>query len=226
LFRSAALAHGPRVVGVVLTGLLDDGTAGLGVIKRCGGVTVVQEPAEALFPPMPQSALDHVHVDHRVGIREMGPLFGRLAGSVGAASAAASSGANARTMETDVLAMDRCQRSDSGSAEIRSVAPVSCPECGGRVALVHDERPRRYLCGLGHALSVTAAFHGATAAFERSLWASLHLLEERAKILDKMAEDERRHGRGASAAAYAERCVESQQHAGEIRTLLDGRNMS
>jgi two-component system chemotaxis response regulator CheB len=78
LFRSAAQTYGPRVVGVILTGGLDDGTAGLWAIKQLGGTTVVQEPAEALAPSMPASALRNVKVDYCVPLVEIGPLLGKL----------------------------------------------------------------------------------------------------------------------------------------------------
>src|SRR6185436_20012958 len=78
LFRSAAVAHGPHVIGVVLTGMLDDGTAGLVAIKKCGGVTVVQDPGEATYPAMPQSAIANLRVDHCVRLADMGPLLDQL----------------------------------------------------------------------------------------------------------------------------------------------------
>ena len=80
LFRSAALAHGPRVIGVILTGRQDDGTAGLRAVKACGGITVVQDPADAEEPGMPTSALRHVQVDHCVPLRLLGDVLARIAG--------------------------------------------------------------------------------------------------------------------------------------------------
>ena len=78
LFRSAAVSHGSSVIGVVLTGMMDDGTAGLIAVKRCGGVTVVQDPRDAAYSGMPLSALDHANVDFCVSIAEMGPLLTSL----------------------------------------------------------------------------------------------------------------------------------------------------
>ncbi len=79
LFRSAAQVYGPRVVGIILTGALDDGTAGLLAVKRRGGIAVVQDPDEALYSSMPLSALANVEVDYRLPLSSIGPLLVHLA---------------------------------------------------------------------------------------------------------------------------------------------------
>ena len=78
LFRSAALAFGSDVIGVILTGNLDDGTEGLLAVKRSGGATVIQDPADAVAPSMPSSAANHVDIDHKVPLSKMAPLLVRL----------------------------------------------------------------------------------------------------------------------------------------------------
>ena len=86
LFRSAAVAYGARVVGVVLSGLQNDGTAGLLAIKRCGGIAIVQDPKDALYPGMPRSALEHVEVDYCLPVLKMGAVLYRLSQELPAAT--------------------------------------------------------------------------------------------------------------------------------------------
>ena len=126
LFRSAAVAHTSSVIGIILTGLLDDGTAGLLAIKKCGGVTVVQNPKDAAYPGMPQSALDNLKVDYCVRIRDMGRLLETLTQERPGRSKRAP-----KDIRTEAAIAERVL---SNVAEVNSLGkqvPYNCPNCGG-----------------------------------------------------------------------------------------------
>jgi two-component system chemotaxis response regulator CheB len=168
-FRSAAEAYGSRVTGVVLTGQLDDGTAGLWDIKRRGGVAVVQHPEEAAFPSMPLSALREIEADYTVRLSEMPPLLTRLA-SDGLAATAGSS-----VMEKHEVDL--------------KLTDVTCPECRGTIWEVPRGNGREYRCRVGHSYSPRTMLVEHFAAQERILWSAIVALEEGA-VLAKRLEDQ------------------------------------
>jgi two-component system, chemotaxis family, protein-glutamate methylesterase/glutaminase len=224
LFRTAARVYGPRVIGVVLTGSGDDGTAGLLEIKRLGGTAVVQSPEDALSPSMPSSALEFVRVDHCLPLREIAPLLARLArdpaplppqvlataGSVprpGAADPAPAPG------EQDVRQPE----------EPRPAGPLegfTCPHCRGHLWEVHDEGLLRFQCRVGHVLSADSMLAQKHANVEASLWAALNLLEENAALTRRMSERAHDLGHRHSAERLCTRAEESSQHARVLRDLL------
>src|SRR4029077_11949840 len=133
LFRSAAVAYGPRVVGVVLTGLLDDGAAGLQAIKRCGGTSVVQDPDDAQWPDMPRRALERDNVDHVVTLDQMPALLDRLSREPAGPKLPVP-----RSLEIE----GRIAAQDLGSADgptLGQPSPLSCPVCGGVLNEVLEE---------------------------------------------------------------------------------------
>jgi len=126
LFRSAAVSHGPAVIGVILTGMLDDGTAGMAAIKQCGGITVVQEPKDAAYPDMPQNALNNVKVDYCIAIAEMGSLLEKLTHQPRGEFKPIP-----RDVRTEAVIAERVL---SDVAEVNSLGeqvPYNCPNCGG-----------------------------------------------------------------------------------------------
>ncbi|HRO58279.1 MAG TPA: chemotaxis protein CheB, partial [Burkholderiaceae bacterium] len=146
LFRSVALACGPRVVGVVLTGQLDDGTAGLQAIKACGGLSIVQDPREAPAPSMPLSALEYVDVDHCLPIDAIAAMMVTLAHEPAPAAAPPPPRELEREHElttTGQIAMDEIE-------EIGQPSKLSCPDCGGVLWSIKDSQPPRYRCHTGH----------------------------------------------------------------------------
>jgi two-component system chemotaxis response regulator CheB len=162
LFRSAALAYGPNTVGVVLTGGLDDGTAGLWEIKRRGGVAVVQDPIEASYPEMPNSALANVPVDYMVRLEYLPSLLSTLAARPVAATAIA-----------------------SGNMK-RDLTSITCPECRGPI-YEHREGPiHEFRCRVGHAYAPEALEAAHAETIERTLWSGVVALEEGADMARKL----------------------------------------
>src|SRR5690348_15223252 len=128
MFRSAALSFGPRVIGVILSGSLDDGTSGLLAIKRRGGRSVVQDPEDALFPSMPQSAIDHVAVDYVVKLDRMAALLNELAHQPSGAGITVATDDAAKEVEYSEADIDRISDADEHPGVL---APFGCPDCGG-----------------------------------------------------------------------------------------------
>jgi two-component system chemotaxis response regulator CheB len=181
LFRSAAVAYGPRVIGVVLTGMLDDGTAGLLAIKRCGGVTVVQDPKDAAYADMPRSALDNLDVDFCVPIAEMAQLLVDLVSKPHG---------KARGVPADVRTEAQIAErvlSDVDQVEgLGSQVPYNCPNCGGVLWEMDAPKTKRYRCHTGHSFTAATLLASQSEKIEELLWISLRMFEERKNLLRSM----------------------------------------
>ena len=181
LFRSAALSHGPRVIGVLLTGQMDDGTAGLQAIKDCGGTVVVQDPATAEEPEMPRNALKHVAVDHCVPLDRIAPLLMRL---VHRAPATAPPVPPRLAKEVAI---------NEGAATVQQLegiatpSTLTCPDCGGTLWEMKEHRPLRYRCHTGHAFSPVSLARAQQEVAEEALWNAVRALREREILLRRLA---------------------------------------
>lgn len=210
LFRSAARTYGNRVIGIVLTGNLDDGTAGLLAVKRQGGITMVQDPAEATYPSMPKNALENVEIDH---VQPVAGLAARLAQL--ARTPAPGNGGQARRepeMEEEWLGQP--------GAEIGVPSGFSCPDCHG----VLWERPEgglvRYRCRTGHAFSPDSLVQAQEEGLEEALWAALRALEERISLARRLAKRMRDNGHEGGAERYDAQAEAALAHVGQLRGLL------
>ncbi len=215
LFRSAALFHGPRVIGVLLSGLLSDGAAGLNAIKRCGGMAVVQDPADAISDEMPRRAMEATTVDLCVPGATMGDVLSELAREP--AGAALPIPPEIR-LEVEIAAGERV-----GSDNLIAVAdPVglTCPACGGVLSKVKDARPMRFRCQVGHGFTADALAKEQEGRVDEALRVALRIIEERAELVQRMASDGRRSGRAAVAEMYEARAVEYREHADMIRRVV------
>jgi two-component system chemotaxis response regulator CheB len=213
LFRSAAVNHGPRVIGVILTGMLDDGTSGLSAIKKCGGATVVQHPKDAAYPEMAETAISNVEVDCCVPISEMGQALERLvSGPRG----------NSKPVPEDIaVEAVIAERVLSDVAQINRLGdqvPYNCPNCGGVLWAVKSfKKVKHYRCHTGHSFTAKALLTSQSEKIEETLWVALRMFEERKNLLNKMAQSERKHpGKSVS----AERAAHTEVHINRIRSML------
>jgi two-component system chemotaxis response regulator CheB len=212
LFRSAAVTHGPRVIGVILTGMLDDGTAGLLAIKKCGGVTVVQDPRDATYPDMPQSALLHLKVDHCVPISEMGRLLEDLTHGH-----ARKRMQIPRDVSTEAAIAERVLSDVAQVNGLGNQVPYNCPNCGGVLWEVENPSVQRYRCHTGHSFTASALLVSQSEKIEETLWISLRMFEERKNLLNNMAHKETNSHVKRS---YAERAKETEVHIERVRAML------
>ena len=184
LFRSAAVSHGSRVIGVLLTGMMDDGTAGLIAVKRCGGVTVVQDPRDAAYSGMPLSALDNANVDHCVTIAEMGPLLTSLVSKPPGKRKAVPDG-----IRTEAVIAERVLSDISQVNGLGEQVPYNCPGCGGVLWKIDERGEKRYRCHTGHSYSGLSLVASQSEKIDEMLWISLRMFEERKNLLTSMAKD-------------------------------------
>ncbi len=221
LFRSAAVTYGARVIGVVLTGLQNDGSAGLAAIKRCGGLALVQHPDDAAFPEMPRHALQALQdvggVDHCLTLAEMPELLTKLSREEVSAGPLVP---HDIALEVDIA--ERVMSDIPKEEAIGQHTALGCPECGGPLREMDDRAVKRYRCHVGHAYTAEALLADQSDATEKALWIALRILEERANMLREMARDERTRGRGYATAQFNERAAEVEQHAQSVRQLLLG----
>jgi len=195
------MAYGDRVTGVVLTGQLDDGTAGLWDVKRRGGVTIVQNPEEAAFPSMPLSALREIEVDHTVRIAEMGSLLTELASEPGAGSP--SNGNETGKSEMDTRLTD-----------------LTCPECRGTIWETRHGTVPEYRCRVGHTYSPRSMLAEHFSAQERVMWSAIVAMEEGAALARRLEEHLEPHFRDP----LRRESLQRQHQAAALRKVLQERH--
>jgi two-component system chemotaxis response regulator CheB len=215
LFRSAALHYGPRVIGVVLSGLLSDGAAGLNAIKRCGGIALVQDPKDAIADEMPLRALGATTVDLCVAGARIGDVLSDLVRETPGAAHPISSEIR---LEVEIAAGERIG-SDT-LAPLADPAAVTCPACGGVLSQIKGGYPLRFRCQVGHAYTADALAREQGGRVDEALRVALRIIEERAELVHRMAADGRMSGRRAVAEMYEAHAAEYRQYADMIRRVM------
>lgn len=219
LFRTAAVAYDRRVVGVVLSGNLDDGTAGLAAIVARGGIAVVENPEDALYPGMPRSAMEHVTVDYITPLAQLPALLTRLTHEPiqdeGVAPVP-----DDMEMEADIAEMDAA--AIESSARPGEPAGFGCPDCGGALFALSDGALIRYRCRVGHAWSPDGLLAAQSDELEAALWTALRALEEQAALSGELAERMAKKGASLAAARFEQQASTARQNADFVRRALSG----
>ena len=210
LFRSAAYTYGSRVIGVVLTGYLDDGTSGLWTVQRLGGLTVVQDPQEAYVPDMPNNALKYVKPDYVVPQPELAPLLVRLTTQPVPTQPEVSPEELARIAREITIA-----KGDAGiTVNILSegqLTPFVCPSCQGPLVQLLEGQQLRYRCRTGHAFTLSGLLAAVSEGIENQLYAALQSLQESQQLLHQVSEHYAQHEQPAVAAGFQAQAAHTQQ---------------
>jgi two-component system chemotaxis response regulator CheB len=221
LFRSAARWGGPRVIGVVLTGARDDGTAGMTAIKQQGGVAVVQDPREATFPSMPTSVMQNIAVDYSLPLNEIGHVLNRLSRQ------STDEGNYPMAEEIEIEARIAGQDMDAGEfiasvERLGRVSKLTCPDCHGALWEINDEEILRYRCHVGHAYSAESLSDGQSQMLESALWFAVRALEEQMILARRIVERARKANRERAASIFKRRAEEAERNSAVIRQMLLG----
>jgi two-component system chemotaxis response regulator CheB len=215
LFRSAAVAYGPRVLGLLLSGKLNDGVAGLEAIKRCGGLALVQDPEEASADEMPRNALRKVAIDQ---VLPTARLAEAICGLVRQPAGPPVEVPDDLRLEVSIAAGNRA---DSDTARrMGDPAPLTCPSCGGVLSRLRYGKLLRFRCQVGHEMTAEVLAKEQEGAIDEALRVALRMIEERAELTGRLAEDSRQSQRTAIADLYQQRSAEYRNYADVLRRAL------
>lgn len=217
LFRSAARAYGPRVTGVILTGGLDDGTAGLLAVKRRGGLAVIQDPSDALVPSMPLNASEHVAIDYSLPLSEIAPLLVRLS-----EEGVEEEGEYPVSDELDIELKIASENNalETGVMKLGEFSPFTCPECHGALLQMKDAGLVRFRCHTGHAFSANSLIAELTENIEDQLWTTIRSMQESTMLMRHMAEHLYEEGNGPMAELFLTKAHEADQRTDLIRQAV------
>jgi two-component system chemotaxis response regulator CheB len=218
LFRSAAEVYGPRVTGVLLTGYLDDGSAGLKAIKACGGTTVVQDPLDAYAPDMPANALQNVAIDHTLPLAAIGAVLARLA-----SMPADPADAMPPPVPDWVKLENRYAYGDAAMHELEQLGAPStftCPECSGTLWQLNEGQPQRYRCHTGHSFTATVLAELQHKVAEDAMWAALRALQEKERMSRSLAAKAAQHGLDGAAREHLQKADQALADAQVLRLML------
>jgi two-component system chemotaxis response regulator CheB len=212
LFRSAAYRYGSRVIGVVLSGYLDDGTSGLWSVQRLGGKVIVQDPQDASFPNMPTNALEFVKADHVIPIAELGALLVLLT-TEAAPTPPKVSAADLDLLNIEITIARQDNAFEMGIMEKGKYTPFTCPDCHGALTQLIEGNLIRFRCHTGHAYTISSLLAEVTVSVENMLYQAMRGLEETKMLLSNIGEYFVQHQQQEVANLFFQKAAETGKQA-------------
>lgn len=215
LFRSVAVKYRHRTIGIILTGLLDDGTSGMSAIKKAGGICIVQDPSDAEFSDMPQSVLNNMEVDYKASLMKIPSIIEVLMSQPLPPQ-------TEMPVELEIEA-DITEKLMSNLSQLKEIADRSdfiCPDCGGGLWAVRNDPMHRYRCHTGHVYTERLLVEEQVEGIEESLWVSIRMLEERRNLILLMRTHDEQAGNSQLAEASQGRVIEVDRHIKKLKQML------
>jgi len=221
LFRTAAREFGPRVVGVILSGALSDGSYGLSVVKKYGGVAIVQNPEDAVITSMPANALSTVNVDYVRDASEIAATIERLSRETDdSESGLEGNGEPARSRAVEPqLPVENAEVAEM-TTRFGPPSALTCPDCGGALWEIADDRVVRYQCHVGHQYAPDALESEQRATIDSALWSAVRVLEEHADLKGRLAQRAAANGLEHMSEGFAKGARDAHGQAQTIRSVL------
>jgi two-component system chemotaxis response regulator CheB len=215
LFRSAAAHYGEKTIGIILTGFLNDGTVGMWSIKQSGGHTIVQDPNEAEYPDMPLSVLETMETDYCTQLKKIGDVVLKIIEE-----------AESKGILPPPAIIAESKLSEKSATTIEQVATIgektlfACPDCGGGLWQISNDRVKHYRCHIGHSYSETDMIVRQSQAIEQTLWVALRMMEERKILLKKTATENESKGLTSLSGTLREQAQQLEIHVEKLKELL------
>ena len=218
LFRSAAHAYGPRVIGVILSGALDDGSAGLWTVKEYGGLAVVQDPRDAEVSSMPESAIQAAKTDYVVPVDDMARLLAELVGQEIVGESYKGKVGGLTQIENKIAMEDKPLKYDF--IEFGELAPYTCPECHGVLTALKEGGRVRFRCHTGHGFTTDSLLSSVTANIEMNLWTAIRSIQECIMLLNHIGDHFAEVNEPKLAAMYFKKAKEAEKRADIVRQAV------
>ena len=215
LFRSAAVHYRNRSIGIILTGLFEDGTSGMYTINHCGGICIIQNPAEAQFSDMPQSVLNKIKVNFKANLKEIPAIINEIINSPLPPEIPVP-----KEIRIEAELTEKMMTNINEIKKIADHTDFTCPDCGGGLWAIKNDPINRYRCHTGHVFTENRLHELQDGNIEESLWVAIRMLEEKENLLLLMTKRENGDEGPEISSFHENRLINVRKHIDRLRSFL------